>query len=361
MTFPPVVSANDINSDWIQSVLAHNGMDVQVTSLSAEPIGTGQMAHNLRLHLEASGTASEVPQTLVAKVASPDPTSRKSGGGVAGFYAREVNFYKHLASTANVTIPRCFYSEMDGSDFVIVLEDLAPAKPGDQIAGVSLEQARLVVMEAAKLHASHWGDTALDDVPWIVGSNTEAGRASASFPFARFWSLFCERYSDRLTEGAREVGDRYARADVAYQAGRGGTRCLVHNDFRPDNMMFATPEGGYPVSIVDWQTLGLGHGTADLSYFLGGALPPDDRKAQEESLLRGYYEAIVSMGVDDLSFDQLFEDYRFYSFQLFRSAVAGAMLTVQTARGDDMFFVMLEGATSQILDLEALHLLGASA
>ena len=60
--------------------------------------------------------------------------------------------------------------------------------------------------------------------------------------------------------------------------------------------------------------------------------PSDDRKAQEESLLREYHEALVSMDVHDLSFDQLFEDYRFYSFQLFRSAVAGAMLTVQTAK-----------------------------
>ena len=361
MTFPPVVSANDINSDWIQAVLAQNGMDVQVKLLSTEPIGTGQMAHNLRLHLETSDSTGDFPKTLVAKVASPDPTSRESGSGAAGFYTREVNFYKHLAASANVTIPRCLYSEMDGSDFVIVLEDLSPAKPGDQIAGVSLEQAQLVMMEAANLHASHWGDAALDDVPWLVGSNTEAGRASASFPFAQFWPLFCERYADRLTEEVREVGNRYVRADDAYQAGRGGQRCLVHNDFRPDNMMFATSEGGYPVSIVDWQTLGLGRGASDLSYFLGGALSSDDRKAQEESLLREYHEALVSMDVHDLSFDQLFEDYRFYSFQLLRAAVAGAMLTVQTARGDDMFFVMLEGATRQILDLEALHLLEASA
>ena len=121
MTFPPVVSTNDIDSDWIQSVLAQNGMDVQVTLLSAEPIGTGQMAHNLRLHLETSDPTGDVPKTLVAKVTSPDPTSRDSGSGSAGFYTREVNFYKHLAASANVTIPRCFYSEMEGSDFVIIL------------------------------------------------------------------------------------------------------------------------------------------------------------------------------------------------------------------------------------------------
>lgn len=360
MSIPPVVSKHQIDSNWLSSVLAQNGIDVEVQLLSSEPVGTGKMAHNLRLHLDASDPKSDFPKTLIVKLPSPDPTSQESGNSEVGFYAREVNFYKSIASSAKVRIPRCYYSERNGADFVIVLEDLSPAKPGDQLAGVSLEQAQSVMLEAAKLHASHWEDNSLNDVPWIVGSNTDAGRATAEFPFQPFWHPFCERYHSRLKEEVREVGDRFLLSDDAFLAGPKGQKCLVHNDFRPDNMMFATPEGGYPVSVVDWQTVGYGHGASDLSYFLGGALRSDERRTHEESLLRQYHEALLEMGVKELPFDQLFDQYRFYSFQLFRAGVAGAMLTDQTDRSDDMFFVMIEGATRKIHDLEAFHLLEAN-
>ena len=45
-----------------------------------------------------------------------------------------------------------------------------------------------------------------------------------------------------------------------------GTVCLVHGDFRIDNLMF-TPDGDTVLAVVDWELSTLGHPLADLGYF----------------------------------------------------------------------------------------------
>jgi RimJ/RimL family protein N-acetyltransferase len=52
---------------------------------------------------------------------------------------------------------------------------------------------------------------------------------------------------------------------------------------------------------------------------------------------------------------RLLTDYAAGSFQLFLTAFYAAVVVTQTARGDDMFFQMLNGATAQIQDTHALE------
>ena len=49
-----------------------------------------------------------------------------------------------------------------------MMEDLAPAEQGDQLKGVSLEQARLAVEQAARLHAARWDDPSIEDLAWAL-------------------------------------------------------------------------------------------------------------------------------------------------------------------------------------------------
>ena len=353
----PSFETDEDSRSWVADLLASNGIKANVDQVTAEPIGTGQMAHNLRLRIVTSDGNPECPETLVVKLPSPNELSRKSGNGPSGFYTREVNFYQKLAVKTNIRTPHCYYAAQDESGFAIVLEDLAPACQGDQIIGVSIEQAKLAIVEAAKLHASYWADPLIDTLPWVSGAKAAPDWTGAGASMARLWAKFCSRYSDRISEETKEVGDRFIPHFDRFLAGRNTPKCLIHNDYRPDNMMFATPEGGHPLTVVDWQTVGFGHAASDLSYFLAGSVSPDVRKDCAEGLLRKYHEVLTGLGVQGFTFDELFEDFRFYSFQLFYSAVIGAMVTESTQRGDDMFFVMVEGATQQVLDLDALSML----
>ncbi len=347
-----------VDADWMSRCLAANGIDARVSRLSSRPVGTGQMAHCERLSLTYSEINPAAPATLIVKVPSPHERSRKSGAGSSGYYAREVGFYQHLASSALIRTPKCYcaWHDPERGAFMLILEDLSPAKQGDQLEGVTIEQAADVLREAAKLHASHWSDDRIDELPWVSGSRSATSRAPAKDSFTRIWRGFTQRYGDRIDPEARAIGERFLAVFDVYQNGCGGPRCLTHNDFRPDNMMFATGAGQPPVTVLDWQTLGFGHGASDVSYFLAGSLSPKLRREHENDLLNLYFAELQRLGVADYTRPEFMHAIAWNSFYLFVAATIGAMVVQQTERGDEMFLVMLHGAADQIAALDALAL-----
>ena len=58
-------------------------------------------------------------------------------------YETEVAFYRDLALTVDISRPRCHFAEVRSgtADVVLVMEDIAPAEQGDQIAGCTVRQA----------------------------------------------------------------------------------------------------------------------------------------------------------------------------------------------------------------------------
>jgi len=353
---PDIRAPAGIDARWLTALLQTNGVDAVVSTFTANNVGTGQIGDSVRFKLEYARAGADAPASLVGKFPAAGEQSRATGIAL-GNYAREVNFYRTLAPSAQIHTPRCYLADIDMTThaFVLMMEDLAPAAQGDQLVGVSLDTARLVLGEAAKLHASHWGDDALEELPWIQGSKHAASPVTQDM-VAAMWRAFRERYAARVTPLAIEIGEAMAGA-YGWQEGRTGPRCLMHNDFRPDNMMFATPAGGYPVTTLDWQTAGYGYGAADVAYFLGGAIPPELRRRQEKTLLDAYHAQLCTLGVSGYSREALDADYAAGTFQLFLTAFFAAMVVTQTARGDDTFFVMLNGAAAQIADTGALSLL----
>lgn len=341
---------------WLTSVLAAGGVEAQVTGFSASRIGTGQIGDSIRFRLDYARPVAGAPASLVGKFPAAGAESRNAGVSL-GNYAREVNFYRHLAPTAGIRTPRCYFTDEDPvtSDFVLMMEDLSPARPGDQLAGVTLAQAALVLGEAAKLHASHWEDAAIDELPWVNGTR-DAPRYVEREAFISLWPAFCDRYGVRVSADARRVGDALC-ASFDFFEQRPGPRCLTHADFRPDNMMFATDEGGAPITTLDWQSISFGHAATDVAYFLGGAITPDERREHGPALLAGYRRALAAHGAGAYDPGHFQRDFGHGSFQLFLTAYFAAMLVTRTPRGDDMFFRMLDGATAQTLDTGSLALL----
>lgn len=360
MMRPDIRLPDAVTAEWLTTVLRAGGVDAEVRSFTAAKVGTGQIGDSVRFRLDYARSAPDAPASLVGKFPSAGAESRNAGVSL-GNYAREVNFYRHLAATALVSTPRCWFTDVDPatSDFVLMMEDLAPARQGDQLAGVTLEQATLVMDEAAKLHASHWEDAAMDDLPWLNGTRLSTHVIPTEM-FLALWPAFRDRYGERVTPQARHVGDMFCASFDRYQAA-GGPRCLTHADFRPDNMMFAAAEGGRPVTVLDWQSVGYGHAAMDVAYFLAGAITPAERREHGDALIARYLGALSELGVARYDRTDFQRDFARGSFQLFLTAYFAAMVVTQTARGDDMFFKMLNGAVAQIMDSGALELLGCPA
>lgn len=357
----PIVGSAEVTREWMTRVLRGAGIDAKVGAIHATKVGTGQVGESVRFTLTYDSAPADAPATVVGKFPSPDPDSRSVGVNLGNYY-REVRFYRDLAADAWVTTPKYLFADVDEetSDFVLIMEDLAPAVPGDQTLGVSMEAAALVLGEAAKLHASRWGDDRLDSMHWVMGS-AAAPTGVAGDSVRALWRGFIDRYGERVTPRCRAIGEVISGAYDQYVGGYRGPRCMVHNDFRPDNMMFGTAEGGYPVAVVDWQSYGYGCCMADVAYFLAGALSVEDRRVHEKRLLQDYHANLLRLGVTRYDFEMLWRDYARYSFSLFNMAFIASMIVGRTPRGDDMFFAMLEGGADMIMDHRALEILATKA
>ena len=353
----PLVDHPDrITPHWVSAVLEKNDVAARVNDLRATAVGTGQMADNYRLHLDYAGDRGDAPASLVVKVPSQNPQSRASGA--AGGYGTETRFYKDLADGVAIRTPRCFHADISESneEFVLVLEDLAPAEQGDQIRGCDVAEARLALENLAGLHGSRWCDATLDDLPWLNRVTPDVA-AMFSGLMKPATEAFIMRYEGRLGEGDAEVLRHFADNASGWLVQRSERFAPVHGDYRLDNLLFGTPEGGAPVAAVDWQTLSIAQPGRDVGYFLGNSLVPELRRAHERELVEAYHRALESHGVSGYSFDECYEDYRHGHFQGPLVTVLGAMGVIQTDRGDDMFMAMASRSCAAIRDLDCESLL----
>jgi aminoglycoside/choline kinase family phosphotransferase len=271
--------------------------------------------------------------------------------GITRTYEIEVGFYNDLAPTIAVNAPRSHYAAHDTATgaYCVILDDLAPAVQGDQMRGCSVDEAALALRELPELHAPRWGKDC-SDLTWLRGRPTTEVDLHSSF-LASLLPGFFERYADRLDDDVVAMTERSVPKASSPTPTDGAA--VIHNDFRVDNLMFGAPR----VWVLDWQTLAVGDALLDVSYFLGGSVTVDDRRANEEQLVRSYVDDIAGRGVP-LDFDDAWRRYRRHAYAGLLMAIGASMNVVRTDRGDDMFVTMANRAGRHILDLEAEPLLG---
>jgi hypothetical protein len=328
---------------------------VSVVDIVATEVGTGQMASCVRLALRYDDSTG-APASVVAKIPAADEASRRAGA--AGAYETEVRFYQELAPQVSIRTPQCHFSEVgpEPGEFLLLLEDLAPAEQGDQLSGCSPAQAELAVVEAAGLHAPTLGAAGLRDAhSWLVRGMVGTGARGMGAIMQSLYPSFCERYDGRLDPDVVALGERIVGKLEAYYANE-GPESVIHGDYRLDNLLFGTSEGGPPIAVVDWQTHLWGDPIADVSYFIGAGLVAEDRRAHERDLVETYRQAMAAMGAS-LDADDCWERYRLHAISGWHMAVFAAMVVVRTDRGDEMFCTMANRHGQQMLDLGSESLL----
>ncbi|MGV3759691.1 MAG: phosphotransferase family protein [Actinomycetota bacterium] len=347
-------TADALTPAWLTEALRSSGVldGGSVATVEAQPLGTGQMCDSVRLRLTYEGGGG--PETMVAKLPASDPTSRTTAINLSN-YVKEVRFYTELADALSVRTPAVHYADLsdDGGSFVLLLEDLAPAEQGDQLTGCSAEVAAMAMHELVGLHAPRWGDSSLEEVPWLH-TDPEQAKAAGLMLFPMLWEGFQERYDAQLTDEVRTAGSELFGHLEPYLTPTGDPLTVTHGDFRLDNLLIH--EGAGTMAVVDWQTCALGRGPSDVAYFIGAGLLAEDRRAHEEALVRAYHEALTEAGVD-YPWDRCWEAYRLGTFAGLIMAVGASMLVERTDRGDAMFMAMASRHAQHILDLEAIDLL----
>lgn len=346
-TNPELVRHDEVTADWLTSVLRANGVEASVSSFALETVGTGQLGETRRFHLRfRDHPPPSAPASLVGKFHSDDDNAATTGRDM-GLYRTEVMFYRKLAPYVGVHTPRAWTAAAsdDWSRFVLLLDDLAPARAGNHMEGCDAQTARLALAECAALHAATWNDEALKAQPWVMAPEH-------AIPFYTQELLeaclagFLADLGPRLEAKVREVAAAFVAAFERWNAPRDGHHCFAHGDFRADNLLI----GGPRVAVVDWQTGAWCGAGLDVAYFLGGAFERDTRRLLERELLEHYHRCLVQGGVQDYPFEQLRDDYRHYTFVAVATAILASQRVKRTERGDRLFIRMASDAVWQALD-----------
>ena len=343
------MTPEQITSAWLSSVF-----DADVELTDSARVGDGLVGMNLRLTLGSRDPA--VPATAIAKLPSPDPTSRATGIALRN-YEREVKFYADIAPTVDIRVPRCFHGDWnaDDGDFVLLLEDLAPSQQGDQIAGCVEDVARTSVLELARLHGPRWADPKLADHEFL-SRRTPDDSAQLQMIWNMFLPGFLHTYERYLDGDGVTLIDRFGERIPDWVEGRTLPATVTHGDYRLDNLMYASERGGYPIAAVDWQTPGHGQASGDVSYFMGaGPLPPVRRKIERDVVDR-YLEALGEYGVR-ISDDEFWQHYCRDAYAGIIMSVVASQIVGGSERSEAMFAAMATRHAQHAIDLGSERLI----
>ena len=257
--------------DAVRSALAASFGDAEVVRV---PATAPRARLSETAHLLVGGTP------VFAKWPSDSARVRRAARS-SGAYGREVRFYRELAGSCPLRLPRAYSGRHEPAtdDFVLLLEDVVAARAGDTLTASAADVER-VLRTIAALHADWRDDHRLGSRPW------------AADPRVQRYAL--ERVARAAVRG-RFRGDA-ARAVSLLGAGlppAGDHRTLVHGDLHADQVLF--PADGEPV-VVDWQLVRPGDAGVDTARLITLSLPAEERRRHETDLLAAYGRALAGRG-----------------------------------------------------------------
>ncbi|MGV0652754.1 phosphotransferase family protein [Mycolicibacterium thermoresistibile] len=356
-------TADEVTAEWLTGCLRAAGHDVDVLNFRGEPIGNGMMAAAQRLTLTLSGDDESAPKTLVLKYATEGAASRHTGRrgfgfpNRPGFYEQEVRFYRDFAARLDVRVPKSYaeWIAPEGDRFVLLLEDIVPASPGDEFATPQPAELHGAMVNLAGLHAPLWngpfppGDNLLKPPSAVEGARYQRITQRNIDHFRNVMAVEPGSATDRVLGRFVERADRWWVA-----AGR--PHGLVHGDYRPDNMLFPVHDGARPV-VVDWQTVSVAHTGRDLGGFLGASTPTEVRREHEHELLRTYHRRLTQLGVQGYSEEDCRSDLRLGVFHGLQNTVAIARAVDMNDRGWQLVRTWLDRLLAAFDDLDSLDAL----
>ncbi len=283
----------------LQTVLDHVWADAsdqpQVSSYVDVSGGRGVFSRVFAVDLTWSASSAKhglhsTPRPTVVVVKLAALGANREAAIASGAYAREALAYQHLLQDSPIAVPLChgISTCADGAvDFV--LEDLRSGRSVDQIEGLGVADAKLVVQELGRWHHSSRRDELAE-----LGRSVHLRRSTPSLlkpeGLLRGLQTLRERWSDllseqqiqnfaRLVEHHSELVNAFDQNPVS----------LCHGDVRADNLVF--DHDGRPVVFYDWQQAALQLGEADLAWLCATSLEPTVRRGVERELCQLFADA----------------------------------------------------------------------
>ena len=248
-------------------------------------------------------TQSGDPRKYILKVGSDHPVSQKFSRHIRSFQ-REVLAYQLLHTLGGKYVPRCLASASvpDGSDGLLLLQEINPCRTGDQIQGLSFRELSSVAKSIGAVHSHFWNSNQLRKIKALPlhhynRAHETRKHAQAFLRDCRF--LLTKKDFKRI---------QYYLPTIAQALRQAKKRpiTLVHGDLRADNLLLTRSK----VFIVDWQIAARGLGAFDLARVIGGSSARPLTIRDQHKLVGFWHQTLRQGGVRGYNLSDAWRDYR---------------------------------------------------
>jgi len=292
----------------VVAALRARGFPVKGVS-SARQLPGGNIAQCLRITMKYTTMAEDIPfpKTMILKMEYKD----SSNGMVDALrlYSREWQFYKKCSLQVASRVPRAYALVEDAKKrtFGVIMEDLDEIESSEIKSTLTIEEAKAVTLELARMHAQFWNRTP----DGILKANDPSLRGLAKALPAR-WEIFKREWKNQLLEediGAGEIIMHHLGWIQDQLSLPPYTLC--HGDVTKRNIFFMRVMSSVSTpAFLDWQQTSAAKGISDLAHFILTSFPIDKQPAMEHQLVEVYHRALRMNGIYGYSLKQCWLDYR---------------------------------------------------
>jgi len=312
-------------------------------------VGEGLASDMYRLTISYGPNAdASWPTSLVCKFGPTGLGVKILMDVVLNLFLKEHLFYeRNMPNATGMPAPKCYFSSYGGyARTCILLEDLAPARPGDQITGVSAEDMKTGLLALAQMHAKFYNKVGAspETKDWPGRQQNVGFKTMCKKLFCDTREEFCgeallaklnltpadipnvlefvqfftdDQYETFLKNDMNDYKELNARSQF------GTTLC--HGDFRTDNVFFKCNDG--KLRIIDFQLVREDHPSNDVNYGFYTSMKTEVRREHEMALIEAYVTEMRRLGAD-LGMDEFL-----VSFQ--KTIVVGIVAQVIAAKSVD--------------------------
>ncbi|KAI1134061.1 kinase-like domain-containing protein [Hypoxylon sp. FL0543] len=290
----------EITASWLAKVLGAQVKSIKIKNVVPGTATKVYVTVEYEGDAQADKTASK-PTDLCLK-GGFNPAFIEQLPWVVMIYQREVEFFNRVAPTlTHMELPKSFWAGHNAKQGIVVMEDLATkgCQFGNPTESWPVERVLAGVEQLAALHAKTW-NVKPEDYPWLTSDYDQA------------LLTLMKTYDTVVNSPGRPVVHDYLKNQERvtavlqkhYASRNPKFRCLLHGDSHLGNTYL---DKGAP-RFLDWQMIHIGSAFHDVSYFIGGALSIEDRRAHEWEVLDHYLATIQKLGTPAFTSKQ--EDVR---------------------------------------------------
>jgi hypothetical protein len=307
-----ITGPEQVTADWLTAVLRRSGALAggAVTGLEVN-WGRGNWSAGARLTATyAAGSTGELPEKLFLKLVSTDQDDESFGPSEVYYYARD------YVDVEGAPLVRCYDAAYAGElgRYHLLLQDLTDSHVQASEKTPTLEYGLALAEGLAALHARWWGAEGLAAAGAPIHDAGHIGRfvALSELGAGHIINGFANDLEPQWPNLIRELYAGHPQVLTGRTQEANGFS-LIHGDANETNILVPR-DGDRPLYLIDRQpfdwSLTTWLGVFDLAYAMVLNWYVNTRRQFELPVLHHYHEELVRRGIEDYSWERLYDDYR---------------------------------------------------